>query len=277
MLAFLGCTAYRIHSIFVLRLFNDPVAMFLLYVAILLFMNRSWTIGCAVYSLAVSVKMNVLLFSPGLLVLLLLTHGWKGTIPLLSLCAVIQLALGAPFLMENPVGYIRRAFDLGRQFLYQWTVNWRCIPEWLFLNRGFHLVLLALHICLLAAFLTKHWTRYYGGLKSLFQWSPQPSAKIRSQDIVLVLFTSNFIGMCFSRSLHYQFYVWYYHSLPLLLWETDLPAGMRIFLLLTIEYCWNVYPSTVLSSALLHSAHCFILLALYLSRREPLPKITKKQ
>lgn len=49
MLAFLGCTAYRIHSIFVLRLFNDPVAMFLLYVAVLLFMNHSWTLGCAMY------------------------------------------------------------------------------------------------------------------------------------------------------------------------------------------------------------------------------------
>lgn len=49
MLAFLGCTAYRIHSIFVLRLFNDPVAMFLLYVAVLMFINHSWTIGCVVF------------------------------------------------------------------------------------------------------------------------------------------------------------------------------------------------------------------------------------
>ncbi len=103
--------------------------------------------------------MNVLLFSPGLLVLLLLTGGWRGTLPRLSLCALIQLALGAPFLAENPVGYIQRAFDLGRQFMYQWTVNWRCVPEWLFLNRGFHLVLLVLHLCVLVAFLSKHWTR----------------------------------------------------------------------------------------------------------------------
>lgn len=111
------------------------------------------------HSMAVSVKMNVILFSPGLLVLLLLTHGWRGTLPRLTLCAIIQLALGAPFLLDNPVGYIGRAFDLGRQFLYQWTVNWRCVPEWLFLNRGFHIVLLVLHATLLIAFALNHWTK----------------------------------------------------------------------------------------------------------------------
>ena len=51
----------------------------------------------------------------------------------------------------------------------------------------------------------------------------------------------------------------------------------RVFLLLTIEYCWNVYPSTVLSSTLLHSAHSFILLALYLSHREPPYKLAEKK
>ena len=42
-------------------------------------------------SLAVSVKMNILLFSPGLLVLLLLGHGWRGTLPRLTLCAAVQV------------------------------------------------------------------------------------------------------------------------------------------------------------------------------------------
>ena len=42
----------------------------------------------------------------------------------------------------------------------------------------------------------------------------------QSTEIPLILFTANFIGVCFSRSLHYQFYVWYFHSLPLLLWFT---------------------------------------------------------
>ncbi|CAI8025438.1 Dol-P-Man:Man(5)GlcNAc(2)-PP-Dol alpha-1,3-mannosyltransferase [Geodia barretti] len=159
-LLFLTCTAYRVHSIFVLRMFNDPVAMLLLHCSLLCLVRRLWLPTAALFSVAVSVKMNVLLYAPGLLVVFLLTHGWAGTLPLISLCALLQVALGAPFLLSSPVSYMRGAFDFGRQFLYQWTVNWRCLPEWLFLHRGFHTVLLACHIALLAAFIVLRWTRF---------------------------------------------------------------------------------------------------------------------
>jgi alpha-1,3-mannosyltransferase len=107
----------RIHSIFVLRLFNDCVAMALLYTAILLFVNKRWKFGCVFYSLAVSVKMNILLFSPGLLLLLIQGHSSLfGVFQCLSICAVIQLVLAFPFLRHAPVSYLRGAFDLGRVF-----------------------------------------------------------------------------------------------------------------------------------------------------------------
>ena len=46
---------------------------------------------CFTCSLGVSVKMNVLLFAPGLLVLLLLRYGTLGTIFHLALCAIVQV------------------------------------------------------------------------------------------------------------------------------------------------------------------------------------------
>uniref|UniRef100_G3PQJ6 Dol-P-Man:Man(5)GlcNAc(2)-PP-Dol alpha-1,3-mannosyltransferase n=1 Tax=Gasterosteus aculeatus aculeatus TaxID=481459 RepID=G3PQJ6_GASAC len=239
---FVCCASYRIHSIFVLRLFNDPVAMMLLFAAVNLFMDGHWTLGCCLYSLAVSVKMNVLLFAPGLLMLLLSEFGLIRTIPKLSLCAVIQLLLALPFLLENPMGYMSRAFDLGRQFMFKWTVNWRFLPEWLFLNRYFHLLLLAVHLLTLLLFALRRWK------------------------------SSNFIGMCFSRSLHYQFYVWYFHTLPYLLWSGGVKKMahlLRVLILGLIELSWNTYPSTDSSSAALHVCHLIILLCLWLA--PPLP------
>lgn len=71
-----------------------------------------------------------------------------------------QLVVGLPFLLENPVSYVTMAFNLGRQFLFKWTVNWRFLPEWLFLSRYFHISLLACHLTVLLLFYLYKWTRY---------------------------------------------------------------------------------------------------------------------
>ncbi|XP_013412149.1 dol-P-Man:Man(5)GlcNAc(2)-PP-Dol alpha-1,3-mannosyltransferase isoform X1 [Lingula anatina] len=268
---FMCCASYRIHSIYVLRMFNDPVAMCLLYLAVNLFIYNHWAWGCLVYSLAVSVKMNVLLFSPALLMLLLVSQGWLKTVYHLVICATVQLVLALPFLAANPVGYIVRSFDLGRQFFYKWTVNWRFLPEELFLNRYFHLVLLLLHIVALVTFLSKRWSRSYGGASSLLSRSPIHPV-LNSNQIVLPLFAANFIGMCFSRSLHYQFYVWYFHTLHYLLWSTQMSVKYRLLILGVIELCWNTYPSTVFSSAALHVCHAILLGGLWYSETTEKPK-----
>ena len=124
-MAFL-CLSKRIHSIFVLRLFNDAPAMLLFYGSTYLFMKSKWKLGCLFFSLAVSIKMNVLLFAPGLLLLLLQANqNLIGTILCLGICAIVQIILGAPFLLTFPVSYIRKAFELDRVFFFQWTVNWK--------------------------------------------------------------------------------------------------------------------------------------------------------
>eukprot|EP00041_Stephanoeca_diplocostata_P015950 m.309767 g.309767 ORF g.309767 m.309767 type:complete len:347 (-) comp20202_c0_seq6:339-1379(-) len=160
-LIIMSCISYRIHSIFILRLFNDPIAMLLLYGAVILFLRNRWAPGCVLFSLAVSVKMNILLFAPGLLFLLLAALGIWETAQCLSICAGIQVILGLPFLTTNFLGYMERAFNLGRQFQYIWTVNWKFVSEETFLDRRAHVALLAGHLVILTAFALHRWPRYW--------------------------------------------------------------------------------------------------------------------
>nr|XP_039260758.1 dol-P-Man:Man(5)GlcNAc(2)-PP-Dol alpha-1,3-mannosyltransferase-like [Styela clava] len=268
---FMCMTSYRIHSIFVLRLFNDPVAMMIFYASVNLFLSKQWSIGCIFYSLAVGVKMNIFLFAPALLVILLIENGILKTIGHLFVCLLTQIVIAIPFLLENPVGYVKKSFEFSRQFFYIWTVNWRLVPEEIFLNKQFQLCLLLLHLSILVLFAIFKWRN---GIKQLFSlinpftnWEAN-LPKLSPTKMVQILFVSNFIGMCFSRSLHYQFYVWYYHTLPFLLWNIKIHSTARLLIFGLIELSWNTYPSTVFSSSLLHVMHLLMLIGLFLSPDE---------
>jgi len=258
LLVFMSLTSYRIHSIFVLRLFNDPVAITFLYLALNLFISGRWSWGSLCYSLAVSVKMNILLYSPALLIAYLAILGLPGTMVQLSICAGVQLLLALPFLATFPLNYILGAFNLGRVFLFQWTVNWRFLPEWLFLNRFFHIGLLIGHLSSLA-YCFPFWRHYLTSYSKLIKAGVGPES---CQLLLLPLFMANLVGMMWARSLHYQFYVWYYHTLHYLAWCTPFPVKVRLLILGLIELCWNTYPSKVWSSLCLHICHITLFIGL---------------
>ena len=49
-------TSYRIHSIYVLRMFNGSIAILFLYLALNIFIGIWWTLGSIFLSLGVSAK-----------------------------------------------------------------------------------------------------------------------------------------------------------------------------------------------------------------------------
>ncbi|CAG7827215.1 unnamed protein product, partial [Allacma fusca] len=265
-LLFLTFSSYRIHSIFVLRLFNDPIAIILAYVAINAFLDGRWTLGSLAFSFAVSIKMNVLLYAPALLIVFLTQLSLFDAVIQLAVCGSLQVVLALPFLLVNPWSYISRSFDLGRVFLFEWTVNWKFLPEEYFLNRYFHIALLASHLIMLGVF-TPAWIKYLKSYSQLDKVSKSKDGRkqmeIRSQLILYPLFVSNFIGIAFSRSLHYQFYVWYYHTIPYLLWSTRMPVRAKLATFGVIELCWNIFPATAASSLSLQLCHMIILVGLW--------------
>lgn len=256
----------RLHSIYVLRLFNDCWSTTIALAAVYAYSYvGSEIVACFLFSLALSIKMNVLLYLPGLLVVLLKTLGLVDSLVHILIMVVIQVWLGLPFLVPYPRSYLANAFDFSRQFLFKWTVNWRFVPEDVFLSKRFALSLLFGHLSVLLLFALFRWFKGDGGLiatvkRAVSMPFRRASLEFPSGDeIVTILFTSNFIGIVFARSLHYQFYSWYAQSLPLLLWRTRYPIPIKLLLLLGIEYSWNVFPSTNRSAYILNACHILLL------------------
>lgn len=312
--------------------------------------------GSVLFSLGVGVKMNVLLFAPAILMLYITSLGYVKTIIQLSICAIVQLIIGAPFLLTYPISYVKGSFDFGRVFEHKWTVNYRFLDRVVFENPTFHKTLLGIHILLLIVIakpcyvffqnyarlrklqaqfqpqiaaenreieelvrqkmkrektkapepepeeeLTEEQSKFLNsfekGLKSQFNKSPMTAAPKKVEDkedpkkveihfdqcvqlVLLPTFLINFIGVVCARSLHYQFYVWYFHSLPYLSWFTDYHTSFKILILFLIEFCWNQYPSTDFSSFLLHACHVMLLIGvikkLYRETRLARTAIAKK-
>lgn len=148
----------RIHSIYMLRMFNDCIAVLLGFVALLHFTSAwalpqrtaakksifVWIIGSIFYSLAVSVKMNMLLFAPGLTLVYLMNLGWVYTVLCIGMCGIVQLVVGVEFLTTYPVSYLMKAFELGRVFTFKWSVNFQFLSEEVFLDKRLSMLLLAL-------------------------------------------------------------------------------------------------------------------------------------
>lgn len=340
-------TSYRIHSVYVLRLFNDPVAVLLFYISLNLFINSRWYLASFFYSLAVSVKMNILLYAPVLFFFYLINLGFKKTFAQLFICGILQLFLATPFILTNPIAYLTASFDIGRVFNQTWTVNYRFLDIEVFESKYFHITLLAIHVILLALFFPmcqKYFNSYCrlryvqsqmqpqidrknneNRLKNLKKLSKDGTAKQRkipkedplsaeqesflksfegmlqkstgkapkksiskppaepfysinfdmvTQLCILPMFIANLIGMTCARSLHYQFYSWYFHSLPYLLWSTNYSIIMRFLVLALIEFCWNTYPSSVVSSIILHICHLSILWGVYKKTAAELKLVT---
>lgn len=174
--------------------------------------------------------------------------------------------MGLPFLRHNWFNYLHKAFELSRVFTFEWTVNWKFLPEDVFISKELALALLGAHMLFLVLFLQKHFNiigTFRAVLyKPLAIYEPFP---IRTEVIVTSLFVTNFVGIAFARTLHYQFYSWFYPTLPYLLWKTNMPLLFKVYSLITAEYAFNTFPATPASSVVLQLVNMFLLISLYFS------------
>ena len=147
--------------------------------------------------------------------------------------------------------------------MYKWTVNFKFLPENIFLSKKLSILLLILTVLMIVIFAYK-WINENNKILSKYgKKNIIGIGKLAPNFIILTIFSSNFIGIAFARTLHYQFYSWYYHMIPYLLWHIRIPIVLKLLVFICIEISFNIYPATVLSSSILQISHLIILIGLY--------------
>ncbi|XP_058076115.1 uncharacterized protein LOC131224774 isoform X6 [Magnolia sinica] len=209
----------RVHSIFVLRLFNDCFAMTLLHAALASLLYQRWHLALIIF----------------------------------------RSCWGCPFCYHIQLDTYQEPSILGASSSTSGLLTSSLFRKQFLSQR--HLLLL----CWLFILYCSQFLLIIGGA-----------------NIATVMFAGNFIGIVCARSLHYQFYVWYFYSLPFLLWKTPFPTPIRLLLFGGVEFCWNVFPSNLYSSSLLFCIHLAILWGLWIAPCEypsagEKPQLTKEE
>lgn len=242
------------------------------------------------YSWGLGIKMSLLLVLPAVGIVLFLGRGFYGSLRLVWLMAQVQLAIAIPFLAKNPRGYLGRAFELSRQFKFEWTVNWRMLGEELFLSKPFALSLLGLHVALLLIFILARWIRPAGRplsamIPAFLRGKPpfsqteelRISSRVTPEYVMTTILTANVIGLLCARSLHYQFYAYLAWATPYLLWRAC-PIPALAFLVWGVqEAAWNVFPSTNNSSALVVNVLTVTVVMVYFATQDDADAVRRKE
>lgn len=253
------------------------------------FETSSLFLGSLLFTLALSIKMNVLLYLPGFLIVnYILNNGCMASVLRhVFLIIFVQVILAWKFLkldqlysggepaenMTIRINYLKNAFQFNRKFLYEWSVNWKFVPEDVFQSEVFHRCLLYLHVSVLLIFIFTRFNIKKSIGKTLgliFKSMEKPNESVfehRMNPFIVfyILLVTNFIGVLFARSLHYQFLSWYYFHLPFLYasagWNSYFMIAFHIF----HEYLWNVFPSSWNSSLALMILLSTLLMCLFVN------------
>ena len=264
--------------------FNDTVMQLIALIGIYFHLRSNFWLGAFFMGCAASVKMSALLHVPGILLVVAFERGLLWAPLYLIAFFGVQLLFGLEFILKNAKGYFDMAYDFGRKFDQSESVNFHYISQETQHSKWFEALLLSLHLGFLVIFLLFKWTGQGDSQKSV-PWAARFFKDIRLFPMtferrtvdpyyaLLIILTSNFIGMVFSRGTHQQFYAWYSFSFPFLLdacSETFGPLA-QLAILVTLELAWSVnFPHRASQGHALNFAHFLMLFGLLRQKIGPI-------
>eukprot|EP00924_Labyrinthula_sp_SR-Ha-C_P005665 snap_masked-scaffold_14-processed-gene-1.7-mRNA-1 protein AED:0.18 eAED:0.27 QI:0/0/0/1/1/1/2/0/372 len=245
----------RLRSIFVLRLFNDGIALTFAHASFLIFISSlskqrkkyifiKFCLGVMIFSFAASIKMNVVLFLPGLAVILLDYFGLLRCLVFAALFLAVQFIVAFPFLQFDPYAYIYNSIQLDRVFFHKWTVSYSFLSPEQFLSFQTYPNSLVLPILtLLSWFWLCNSTWILSKYNTFsFVWNRLIKGRLDDNKVDLQYARGKIAWCLFTIYICFD------------------SVGLRVLILLLIEICFNIYPPRSEFGTLLQICHIAIFL-----------------
>ena len=233
--------------------------------------------------IAINIKMSALLMVPGYVLTIAMEGGLINVVVSLVIMVALQVLIGLEFILANKDAYFSMAYNFDRVFMMTEQVNFQFLTQDFMHSKEFNNFLLAMHLLFLVIFLFFKWTslnptQFLKEIK-LYPVSQlcASSRQMCQYKKLLIIFSSNLIGVCFSRGTHQQFYSWYNYTFAFL---ADAALGdwylSKLMVILCLETAWSVAkPRNASQSYLLNFAH--IILVYGLLKQQNFPTFSQAQ
>jgi hypothetical protein len=207
--AFLPVLSNRLHLYHTRVVTNDGINVAIMLSAVrLLYLGRPLA-ASALYSLALGSKLNFVTYGPAWAWAIFRTTpgGVRALLRAGCVLAVVQVGLALPFLLANARAFAVRAFNLGRDLVFDKTRVMRFVGRLCFATAAYKAACLLLAALLLVPLLLAHDAR----------WRRARSPLARSRALVAGLLACNQVVVATAKALYTPFLAWSFYSLPALL------------------------------------------------------------
>lgn len=206
------------------------------------------------------------MYFPAILFLVSKARGvWIGTI-YVSMILALQALYAYPFLSTYPHEYLSRSYNFGRHYGHGHNFFWKFLHPVIIGTDAFNIFLLVTELGLLLYFLFGKWIDFKESFKLMGVWPLNFWPKFAPQDpfyVAEVFFTCNFISMVCARGIFFQYVLWFWFSIPFLLWSgpmklADFTVKQLLYIFVYLDFIYTLgaygasrYPEDILGQFIL--------------------------
>ncbi|KAM9963543.1 hypothetical protein ACTFIW_006776 [Dictyostelium discoideum] len=304
-LAVLPILSNRLHLYNVRVVINDFPSTFLIHICILLLISKRFKLFSTLFSIIVSLKLNTIFHSPAILFIFFNSLSIGQVILNLSIMAFIQLLVGLPFLMVNPIAYFTNAYDFSRTLLWEKTRNFKFIGRLIYDSTLFNILLLLLLIITILIFIYKYQLAVNEINRLLKVVKNNTGGTINNENnnnnnnnigdeeielklkriYILSFISVNFFAVVWARGLYTPFMCWYFYTLPIILYFAKFSYTFIVLFWLAHEILFRFFKDfyiEMLGTFIFLNINLLILIRLYnnfnftTSTKSTIPRIKTK-